>query len=144
MRAMNANKISSRTIRFWFSFALLCLCNCTLQAEEQTFALFKVGTRTYTNVTVTTKAKKYVFILHSAGMANFKVTDLSPELQQQLGYVVTEDQSGKSNGRRVADWTKKKVAALETPEIRAAERRVQETWQNQASARMANFQSLDH
>src|SRR3954453_20007153 len=47
-------------------------------AEEQTFPLLQIGTRTYTNVTVTTKARKYIFILHSTGMANIRVADLPP------------------------------------------------------------------
>lgn len=140
---MNANKISSSAHGFWLWFVLLFVCTGTLRAEEESFPVFKVGTRTYTNVTVTTKAKKYVFILHSTGMANIKVADLSPELQQQLGYVVPEEKNTKGSGQRLADWTKKKMATLSTPQIRAAEMRVQETWQTQAASRIPNLQTLD-
>ncbi|HSU56865.1 MAG TPA: hypothetical protein VLT36_22590, partial [Candidatus Dormibacteraeota bacterium] len=32
---------------------------------EETFPVLTIGTQSYTNVTVTTKARKYIFILHS-------------------------------------------------------------------------------
>jgi len=35
---------------------------------------------------VTTKAKNYIFIMHSDGMTNFKITELPPELRSKLGY----------------------------------------------------------
>ena len=55
-------------------------------ATEETFDVLQIGTRTYTNVTVTTKAKNYIFILHAAGMASIKVSELPPDLQEKLGY----------------------------------------------------------
>src|SRR5215468_3790538 len=55
------------------------------QAEDR-FPVLTIGTITYTNVTVTTKSKNYVMLLHSTGMANIKVSELSPDARQTLGY----------------------------------------------------------
>ena len=41
-------------------------------------------------MTVTTKAKDYIFILHSTGMTSLKVNQLTPDLQERLGYVVAK------------------------------------------------------
>ena len=56
-------------------------------AVEETFDVLQIGTKTYKNVTVTTKAKNYIFILHSAGMTNIKIAELPPDLREKLGYV---------------------------------------------------------
>ena len=53
---------------------------------EQTFDVLQIGSQTYRNVTVTTKSKNYVFLLHSRGMTNVRVADLTPELKTRLGY----------------------------------------------------------
>src|SRR6267378_1299188 len=52
-------------------------------ATEETFPTLEVGAHVYTNVTVTTKAKNYIFIHHSTGMENIKVADLPQEKWQQ-------------------------------------------------------------
>jgi hypothetical protein len=63
-----------------------------LAAEpEQILPVLVTRNAVYTNVTVTTKTKEYVFILHSTGMANVKVADLSPETRQELGFGKAED-----------------------------------------------------
>src|SRR5881394_1200012 len=56
------------------------------QAAEETFNMLQIGSQTYQNVTVTTKSKNYIFILHSAGMTNIKVSDLPTDLIEKLGY----------------------------------------------------------
>src|ERR1051325_5010067 len=53
---------------------------------EETFPVLTIGTQTYTNVTVTTKAKNYVMLMHSTGLANIKVSELTPALRDKLGY----------------------------------------------------------
>jgi hypothetical protein len=53
---------------------------------EETFPVLKTRTGTYTNVTVTTRADSYVFILHSTGMTSIKIPDLPVEVRRQLGY----------------------------------------------------------
>ena len=77
----------------WVWIAALCafgvtviLAPYTARSQEQTFDVLTIGTRTYNNVTVTTKAKTYVMLMHSEGLANVKVSELSPEMRQTLGY----------------------------------------------------------
>jgi Family of unknown function (DUF5684) len=97
-----------------------CLKPCSGSAsDEQRFALLQIGTQTYRNVTVTTKSKDYVFILHSAGMTNIKVKDLSPELRQRLGYV--EAPPPKSVAATANDWAKQSLGKIETPKVKAFE-----------------------
>ncbi len=70
-------------------------------AADQTFDVLQIGTRTYTNVTVTTKAKTYVFLLHSSGMANIKVAELPPDVREKLGYVDAEKAKAATNSPSV-------------------------------------------
>jgi hypothetical protein len=62
-------------------------------AVEQVLPLLQTKSGTYTNVTVTTKTKTYVFILHQNGMANISIADLSEEAKKELGYAVAETKS---------------------------------------------------
>ena len=57
----------------------------TWASTEETFDVLEIGTHTYKNVTVTTKAKNQIFIMHSAGMSTIKVVDIPPELLAKLG-----------------------------------------------------------
>ena len=70
----------------------------------------------YTNVTVTTKAKNYIFILHAAGMASIKVAELSADLQQQLGYGAAPAPKAATNTAAV--WAKKEIAKIDVPQIK--------------------------
>ena len=59
----------------WLALAALLMRPLgAVGATEDTFAVLQIGTRTYTNVTVTTKAKNYIFILHAGGMTSIKVS----------------------------------------------------------------------
>lgn len=62
-------------------------------AVEETYPLLQTRTGTYTNVTVTSKTPKYIFILHAAGMTTVQVKDLELEQQKELGYAKSESQS---------------------------------------------------
>jgi hypothetical protein len=53
---------------------------------DETFQVLQTKTGTYTNVTVTTKAADYIFILHTNGMASVKLQDLPVEIRRELGY----------------------------------------------------------
>lgn len=68
--------------------AVLFLLRSTTHAaeSEETFDVLQTRTGTYTNVTVTAKNKDWIFILHSAGMVNIRIADLSAEAQEALGY----------------------------------------------------------
>jgi len=82
---------------------------------EDTFPVLQIGTQAYTNVTVTTKAKNYIFILHAQGMTNIKIADLSPQLLEQLGYVVAKE---KQTNTTVAVWANRQMAKIEGPQIK--------------------------
>ncbi len=70
----------------WLSFAMTAGA-----AIEQKFDVLQIGTRTYTNVTVTTKAKNYIFLMHATGLVNVKLSELSPDLRKELGYPETPE-----------------------------------------------------
>src|SRR5438874_13748855 len=119
---MNTNttlrRIIGRSTCFLLGGLLLGASLLTTAVAEDTFPVIQIGTKTYTNVTVTTKAKKYIFIMHSAGMANIKIEDLSPELQEELGYAVSGAKP-KATGGAVAAWAKEKMALVQVPQVRA-------------------------
>jgi hypothetical protein len=73
-------------------FVAAALMNCAVQARnEETYPVLRTKTVTYTNVTVTTKDKSYIFILHSGGMNSIRIVDLPNDVQEQLGYAVAPD-----------------------------------------------------
>jgi hypothetical protein len=77
---------------------------------EETFPVLKTRTGTYTNVTVTTHADSYVFILHSTGMTSIKIQDLPVDVRRQLGYPTPD-----APATATADVTTTSVSAKETP-----------------------------
>jgi hypothetical protein len=110
---------------------ILCLVAClsavdVVAALEQTFNLFQVGTTTYRNVTVTTKDKNYVFILHSAGMTNIKVADLTPELRAKLGY--EDPAAAPAPSKTPTAWAKQTFSKLEVPKVKNLEAQVAGLW----------------
>ena len=94
--------------------------------EEQKFDMLQIGTRTYRNVTVTTKTKDYVFLLHSDGMANIKVSELPSEVRHQLGYV--DPEPPKSVSTKANEWAKQSLDKIETPQVKVFESQVQDAW----------------
>jgi len=77
--------------------AVTCLCiwvapALSAAALEETFPLLQIGTRTFTNVTVTTKNKSQIFMMHSTGMHTIKIADLAPEVRNKLGYTGEPEQ----------------------------------------------------
>jgi hypothetical protein len=96
--------------------ALLCAPIGASAALEQTFDLLQIGTTTYRNVTVTTKGKNYIFILHSNGMTNIKVADLPSDLRTKLGY---EDPAAtKTKPNPSALWAKQTLSKMEVPQLK--------------------------
>jgi hypothetical protein len=81
-------------------------------ATEETFPTLQVGSRVYTNVTVTTKAKNYIFIHHSTGMENIRLADLPEELRNELGYIPEL-----SRKEKAAAWAKDRLADLKLTDI---------------------------
>jgi thiol-disulfide isomerase/thioredoxin len=53
---------------------------------DETFAVLRAGSVTYSNVTVTTVNATDVFFTYAGGMGNVKLKNLSPDLQQHFRY----------------------------------------------------------
>jgi len=100
--------------------ALLIVPFGAIGAIEQTFDMLQIGTRTYKNVTVTTKAKDYIFILHSAGMNNVKVSDLPADVRDKLGYNTVND-TAKAGTNAISNWARQAMARIESPQIKQLE-----------------------
>src|SRR5712672_606046 len=109
------------------------------QATEETFSTLDLGPRVYTNVTVTTKAKNYIFIYHSTGMENIRVSDLPEEIRTQLGYVPEVPKSNKA-----ANWAKEKMADLHIGNVKAEELRDPKKLREQTAIVLEKARSLDH
>jgi hypothetical protein len=116
MTIFDAVRRAGNSVQHWLIAAALVWASPAWADVDQKFDLLQVGTETYTNVTVTTKAPKYIFIMHSGGMANIKLSELSEETQEQLGYKVK-----KPSTNNVASWAKTKLAKIETPELKKLE-----------------------
>jgi hypothetical protein len=66
---------------------VLCLAGLTLPAlADEKLPLLKVGSQTYSNVTVTTVTATDIYFVSSQGMGNAKLKDLDPALQKQFHY----------------------------------------------------------
>src|SRR5262245_37376012 len=74
----------------WAASMLLAAAVNSVPTTDATYDVLQIGTRSYTNVTITTKAKDYVFLMHSTGLMNVKVSELPHEVQVDLGYVKPE------------------------------------------------------
>jgi hypothetical protein len=121
-----------------FGIVLLSFLQRSAAAIEETFPTLQVGTHVYTNVTVTTKAKNYIFIHHSSGMENIKVGDLPEEVRTQLGYVpeVTKTQ-------KASNWAKEKISDIHLGEVNAAELQDPKKWREQSAIIMEKARALD-
>src|SRR5260370_11684796 len=113
---MNILKLTPRFLSGPIIAALACLvmrpAPCSGVVEE-TFDVLQIGTHTYQNVTVTTKAKKYIVIIHSSGMNTLKVKDLSPDLPACLGYHrVLEEETPKSGAASLSTWTQHPMSKI--------------------------------
>jgi cytochrome c biogenesis protein CcmG/thiol:disulfide interchange protein DsbE len=75
-----------RTLFQQFLFTILVVAANLLHAADEKFPQLKIGNEVYTNVIVTSKTATDIFIMHKGGVANFKLKNLSPELQKQFGF----------------------------------------------------------
>lgn len=99
-------------LHFTWLAALLLSAAVSSSAAEQTLPILVTRSGTYTNVTVTTKNKDYVFILHAAGMANIRIQDLSEEAQEELGYVQRPEKKNIAGAQEV--FAKELLPAMES------------------------------
>lgn len=106
----------------------LWLAAPSAHSGEQKFDTLQVGTQTYKNVTVTTKSKNYVFILHSQGMTSLKLSELPGDVLTQLGYQDPSVPKVATNGPAV--WAKQTVAKLDSPEVKKIEEEIKTKWNN--------------
>jgi hypothetical protein len=118
---------------------LLSFLQGSALATEETFTTLEVGSHVYTNVTVTTKAKNYIFIQHSTGMQNIRVSDLPEEIRTQLGYVPEVQK-----GQKAANWAKEKIADLHIGNVKAEELRDPKKLQEQSAIVVEKVRSLDN
>jgi hypothetical protein len=82
-----ADNLTARQKQVVLALVGLCLALPSLGKPAQTtFDVIQIGTRSYTNVTVTSKTPKHIFVAHSGGIAGIKVSELTPELRLKLGY----------------------------------------------------------
>jgi len=119
--------------------SVLALLPQKIRAVEETFPTLQVGTHVYTNVTVTTKAKSYIFILHSAGMENIRVADLPEDLRTQLGYMLEVPK-----GQKASNWAKDKMAGFHIGQVNAKELKDPKMWQEQSAIVLQKARALDH
>jgi len=112
---------------WWLLAAVLLHATMAEAALEDKFDMLQVGTTAYKNVTVTTKNKSYVFLLHSQGMASIKVADLSPEVRAKLGY--EDPNAAQAKSTTPAAWAKNTLSKVEAPEIKKLEKQVSSLWQ---------------
>jgi hypothetical protein len=122
-------------------FAVMCLYILVMvgaisaKAAEETFPLLQIGTRTYTNVTITTKTKSQIFIMHSAGMHTVKVADLEPELRSKLGYGTEPEQKSTKGLAALGTIGKKSGLKLKLPDFKG----IQKQWQSRAPSQFATI-----
>lgn len=86
MRVVSSVRRAIGNLRWLLLAALSVHPDAATAAIEQTFEVLNIGTQTYRNVTVTTKASEYVFITYAGGMTSLKVASLPPDVRKQLGY----------------------------------------------------------
>lgn len=91
------------------------------QEIQLKFPLVEIDSRWYTNATLVPGARD-VFISHIGGLKTVKVTALSEELREQLGYPTQ-----KSKTNTVANWTKSQVSRFHPPEFATIERAVRKS-----------------
>jgi hypothetical protein len=113
---------------------LLLLLPGNLGAAEEKFDVLQIGTQTFSNVTVTTKAKQYVFLLHSAGMASIKVSQLPPEVLEKLGYTTP---AAKVTTNTAVVWAKQEIAKINTPQVRELGKQLGQKWRGKPLAALS-------
>jgi len=89
---------------------LILLPEIVSAAAVEKFDLLQIGTRTYTNVTVTTRAKNHIFINHAGGIASLKIAELPLGIKQQLGYAPSG--VGRVATNTTVVWAKKEFAKI--------------------------------
>lgn len=92
---------------------LLCLpfAASVLAAAPQSFSQLRVGDAVYQDVRVTDVTPQAVIIVHSRGMSQVQLRDLSAELQQAFGYSAAAEQEYLAATRRKHELAMAKAAS---------------------------------
>lgn len=102
-------------------------------SAEESFNLLQIGAQTYQNVTVTTKSKNYIFIVHSGGMTNIKVSDLPGDILEKLGYSAAPT-APKVQTNTASAWAKQAVEKIETPQVKQMQAQLMHAWHESGPA----------
>ncbi|MGO8929422.1 MAG: hypothetical protein ACLQU3_21355 [Limisphaerales bacterium] len=135
---MHANRVHHYAAGrlLWLGLAVLLMRPLGLAgATEDTFNVLQIGAQTYRNVTVTTKAKNYIFIIHAAGMTNIKVSQLPPDLQDKLGYAVARAPKTATNSAAV--WVKREISNINVPQVKELAKQLEQKWGGESAARLS-------
>jgi hypothetical protein len=100
------------------TIALVLGYNCAGRAPDQHFNVLQIGTRTYKNVTVTTKGDYYIVFSHSEGLASAKVAQMTDSLKEQLGYLRNRAPKATSTNSVARALTSKAMALVDTPQLK--------------------------
>jgi hypothetical protein len=130
----NCKKQHDRAIgALWLALAAFSMALLSWKAAaEEAFPVLQIGTQSYTNVTVTTKATNYIFILHAGGMQSIRLAELPPEMREKLGYS-SGKKTNASTGMAKA-WAQAGVAKLETQQIKDIRTKLEQNWHSEKSA----------
>jgi hypothetical protein len=135
----------------WLLFALLCARVVAAPGEmtmggesEQTFRVLQTKTGAYTNVTVTKKTKDWIFILHSAGVCNLKVSDLSTDARIALGYEKPPEEEKAEDAKQAAQAAPlAELARLNLKNIKFdAMKRFAADWKNNRKEKIAEAKTF--
>jgi hypothetical protein len=110
MNAYKAHHCAAGGLIGWVLAACLIPFLGMAGVVEDKFDVLQIGSQTFSNVTVTTKAKNYIFILHARGMTSIKTADLPLNIQQQLGYASAAQPKPATN--TPAAWVKQEFAKM--------------------------------
>jgi len=105
---------------------------------ESTFAVLQTRTGAYTNVTVTKKTKDWIFILHSAGVCNVKVSDLPDDALVALGYEKSADAKGEAAKGSSANQQLAQLTHIKLEEVKE----FATGWRQNSKAEMAQVQAF--
>jgi hypothetical protein len=111
----------------------LILLSGTLGATEDTYPVLQVGAMMYTNVTVTTKTKKHIFIAHNGGMTSIKIAELPLAVQEELGYATAGGSKGGTN--TAAAWAKREIAKVSVPQVMELGKQLEQKWRGKSAAK---------
>lgn len=130
----------------WLLFVLLSTSALAKPGEmkmgadtENTFPVLQTRTATYTNVTVTKKTKEWIFILHSAGVCNVKVSDLPEDALISLGYEKPPDPKAEAAAK--SSSTNQVLAQLTHIKLDEV-KQFANGWRHDSKAQMAQVQAF--